>query len=449
MGYGQRQFDMRLINKVLLFTAAMAVSSSLKAQGGSGQNFSQSPYSNFGVGEWTGMNFTQAGANMHTFSGAYSHSLTNPATLGNLRYAAFNMGVASRGMQYLSLGYPTWTYDKRIKLEDSAGKKTYKSTPYGILSAISLSPLTTVGYRYAFENNEPFLNRTTHTGSGGLNNLQWSHAGRLGKNWNLGYSVGHIFGQLKDKSIFTMPDSLDLGGVEDSRSVIIKGMQQQVGFMWQGILDSNTHRLGASYTWYSNVNAERNRLTRSFEIGSSGGLIMRDTILNSVDQNGTVFIPASFGVGYQFQYRRKWSLALDYRYSDWGGFQAFFDPATKYAFRQDYGLTFTLNPSDEKARNERKMPVPVRLGGVWSETQQVFTSAGQEVQIGEFKAFAGFGIPVIRRYYDNSVITSVMHVQAQYLQRGSLQTGLAQERYFQLNLGFQLGDKWFQRRKFD
>jgi hypothetical protein len=95
------------------------------------------------------------------------------------------------------------------------------------------------------------------------------------------------------------------------------------------------------------------------------------------------------------------------------------------------------------------MPVPVRLGGVWSETQQVFTSAGQEVQIGEFKAFAGFGIPMIRRYYDNSVITSVMHIQAQYLQRGSLQTGLAQERYFQLNLGFQLGDKWFQRRKFD
>jgi hypothetical protein len=47
------------------------------------------------------------------------------------------------------------------------------------------------------------------------------------------------------------------------------------------------------------------------------------------------------------------------------------------------------------------------------------------------------------------VITSVMHIQAQYLQRGSLQTGLAQERYFQLSLGFQLGDKWFQRRKFD
>ena len=207
MGYGQRPFEMRLINKVLLFSAAMAVSSSLKAQGGSCQNFTQSPYSNFGVGEWTGMNFTQAGANMHTFSGAYSHSLTNPATLGNLRYAAFNMGVAYRGgdvqteagerqtfngggMQYLSLGYPTWTYDKRTKLEDSAGKKTYKSTPYGILSAISLSPLTTVGYRYAFENNEPFLNRTTHTGSGGLNNLQWSHAGHLGKHVNLGYSVG-------------------------------------------------------------------------------------------------------------------------------------------------------------------------------------------------------------------------------------------------------------------
>ncbi len=466
MGYGQRPFEMRLINKVLLFTAAMAVSSSLKAQGGSGQNFTQSPYSNFGVGEWTGMNFTQAGANMHTFSGAYSHSLTNPATLGNLRYAAFNMGVAYRGgdvqteagerqtfngggMQYLSLGYPTWTYDKRTKLEDSAGKKTYKSTPYGILSAISLSPLTTVGYRYAFENNEPFLNRTTHTGSGGLNNLQWSHAGHLGKHVNLGYSVGRIFGQLRDNSLFTVPDSFDLGAIQDTRSVVIKGMQQQVGFLLQGNLDSNTHSLGASYTWYSNVNAERSRLTRSYDLSSSGGLILRDTILRSVDQNGTVTIPASFGVGYQFQYRRKWSLALDYRYSDWGGFQAFFDPATKYAVRQDYGLTFTLNPSDEKARNERKMPVPVRLGGVWSETQQVFTSAGQEVQIGEFKAFAGFGIPMIRRYYDNSVITSVLHVQAQYLQRGSLQTGLAQERYFQLNLGFQLGDKWFQRRKFD
>lgn len=452
--------------KLLLITAATAVSSHAFAQGGSGQNFTQSPYSNYGIGEWMGMNFVQAGSNQHTFSGVYSHSLTNPATLGNLRYAAFNMGVAYRGgdvqtdanerqtfngggMQYLSLAYPTWTYEKRTRLSDSLGKKQFRTTPYGILSAITLSPLTTVGYRYAFESETPFLNRTTHTGSGGVNNLQWSHAARLGKHGSLGYSVGHLFGQLRDRSLFTVPDSFDLGAIEDARTVVIRGTQQQAGFLLSGVLDSNTHSLGGSYTWYSGVEAERSRLTRSYDLSSSGGLILRDTILSSLDQSGTVALPASFGMGYQFLYRRAWSVALDYRYSDWGGFQAFFDPAKSYATRVDYGFTFTLHPMDEKARNERKMPIPLRLGGVYSQTQQVFTSAGQQVQIPEYKAFASFGIPMVRRYYDNSVITSLMHVQAQYLQRGSLQSGLAQERYFQLSLGFQLGDKWFQRRKFD
>jgi hypothetical protein len=70
-------------------------------------------------------------------------------------------------------------------------------------------------------------------------------------------------------------------------------------------------------------------------------------------------------------------------------------------------------------------------------------------QIVQQRAFVGFGIPIVRRYYDNTVLSSVVHLQVDYIQRGLATDGLAKEQFINVSLGLQLGDMWFQRRKFD
>jgi hypothetical protein len=94
---------------------------------------------------------------------------------------------------------------------------------------------------------------------------------------------------------------------------------------------------------------------------------------------------------------------------------------------------------------------PVRVGGVLSETQYSFVNSSGTAtnQIVQQRAFVGFGIPIVRRYYDNTVLSSVVHLQVDYIQRGLATDGLAKEQFINVSLGLQLGDMWFQRRKFD
>jgi len=86
-----------------------------------------------------------------------------------------------------------------------------------------------------------------------------------------------------------------------------------------------------------------------------------------------------------------------------------------------------------------------------SETQYSFVNASGSAsnQIVQQRAFVGFGIPIVRRYYDNTVLSSVVHLQVDYIQRGLATDGLAKEQFINVSLGLQLGDMWFQRRKFD
>ncbi len=437
---------------------------SLQAQG-SGQNTTRSPFSNYGFGEWTQSNFLQSNTAMHTHSGYYSYSLYNPATVGSIRYTTLDIagnykdglvksGDAGQsftggGLNYLSLAMPVWKHiQKKVIGYDSAKKsKIFRYIPHGAATSLVLKPMTTVGYQYFIDNPSPIPNRTAHTGSGGVNVFQWNTGFRFGNHFQVGYGLGYLFGTLKDNTLFSIIDSLQLGLVEDARTVVVRGVQQQVGFLTSFKIDSTYHKFGGSYEFYSGTDAAENRLARSLEY-SSGYTSIRDTILNEVNGARAFSMPTSYGLGYGFQFRRLFSLSLDYRKQVWSS-NPFFDTKGKYTDRTDYGVSLVFNPSDEKSAAERKMKMPIRFGYMFSNTQQIFNSAGSDHQIQEQRFSFGFGLPLIQRYYDNSVITNMVNVNIQYLQRGVEGTNLPKEQYIVVGLGLQLGDIWFAKRKYD
>jgi hypothetical protein len=456
--------------KKIVFLLALGVTVCLNAQT-SGQNYTLSPYSNFGLGELIQPNFVQAGAASQTYNGAYSYSLLNPATLGNLRYATLDFGMNGRfgriqsgnetqsfnggSFSYISMAFNNYRTEKRRPYETQVNGKTvkkYKTIPFAWNTGIALYPSTSMGYNYSFESAEPFKNRTSHVGSGGVNMLELAQSVKLGRVVQLGYSGGYMFGQLKDNAVFSFPDTIGLQFVEDERVVDIKGIQHRVGMLLTLEKDSAAHSLGFSYGFHTGMQANRFRTARTLELVSSGSvsrLLVVDTVLDEQSGKKPFTMPASFGVGYQFRFRRSMSVAIDYRKTLWGNYSAFFNPGGTLAHRSDYGLSLTLNPMDEKTPGKKRMRPPVRMGVAMAETQNVLTSAGTPYTVGEQRAFIGFGIPLSRRYYDNRSLRSIVHLQADYITRGKSTAGLAREEYLVFSLSMNLGDIWFQRRKFD
>jgi len=85
-------------------------------------------------------------------------------------------------------------------------------------------------------------------------------------------------------------------------------------------------------------------------------------------------------------------------------------------------------------------------------TQNRFETTTGTLQLQERAYTLGVGIPVSRRYFDNTYLRSQLQITLEYLDRGGINAanaGLAREQYLRLILGVSLGDVWFDRNKYN
>ena len=100
-------------------------------------------------------------------------------------------------------------------------------------------------------------------------------------------------------------------------------------------------------------------------------------------------------------------------------------------------------------RNRNRAPIEWRFGYRSVQTQNQFIGTGGPIAVRETAYTLGAGIPISRRYFDNSIIRSQLHLNLEYIERGNMESGLARERYLRLKLGVTLGDVWFDRNKYN
>lgn len=179
-----------------------------------------------------------------------------------------------------------------------------------------------------------------------------------------------------------------------------------------------------------------------------GATRVLDTIINEQGVTKSISMPASFGVGYSFRYRRSFMLALDWRTQLWSQYKGM-NNTDVFRDRNDYSVTLFINPMDLKAPNEKKMKVPVRLSYGLSESQIMVQQGADLYGLQEQRYGLGFGIPIIRRYFDNSVLTNVIQINVQYMTRATKGGNFPREQFITVGVGVQLGDIWFAKRKYD
>jgi hypothetical protein len=109
--------------------------------------------------------------------------------------------------------------------------------------------------------------------------------------------------------------------------------------------------------------------------------------------------------------------SVDWRRQSWSGYSAYFDNFNQYRDRDEMTIGLIFNPMDEKLSNEKHMKIPVRFSVGRANSQIQLTQNNTNYGVMEDRVSIGFGIPMIRRYYDNSVITNMLNIQFSYLNR--------------------------------
>ncbi len=437
------------------------------------QNTTQSPYSNFGIGELGGGEYSQitaVGGLSQTAGSRYQNSALNPATLGVLRYSSLDFGfhgstgkitaqdkrrdVNTGGFSYLNMAFPT--LNKNIltgTYKDSTGKTRPKLLKLNMGTAFGLAPVSAVGFNYSLTDSTILRHDVYHNGGGGLNRFYLAHAIQIANRVSIGYQAAYIFGQLRDFSVFNLNDSGYFMRFEDQRSIQLSGWQHRLGVHLNFRTGPLNHLFGASMLWNRNTTGTQSRLVRTYSSGFGGFPSYRDTILSNVSQKGSITLPNGFSAGYSLERPGKWRIGAEYREEQWNNFNAFYT-SSRFSTRSTWGVGLNINPeaAARKIGARNRVPVEWRMGFRNTQTQNLFNTATGTVQIEERAYTIGVGIPVSRRYFDNSFVRSQLNLTLEYQDRGgksASNNGLAREQYLRLILGVSLGDVWFDRNKYN
>lgn len=408
---------------------------------------SVSPYSRVGMGELAPLNFTRAlgmgGANMGMPS-SLNIDLSNPASYTDLRLTTFEAGLeysflnqsqvapdltvnnSRSGFRFLTIGVPLTDW-----WASTAGLKPYSYKGYDISTQRVLLADSSVSIRDNFN------------GSGGLNQVFWGNAFKIGESFSLGFNANYLFGSLMDvRSVNFLDDNyFDTREENETR---VQGLTFDYGARYQYDFSNKYIGLGLSFTNSMDLNSNLSQ----FRYTVKDGLAL-DSLTGTVNRESDYTMPSEFRAGVSFGkrhpqiYNPAWAINLDYEayqgseFEDAQGARPYRD-----AYRVQFGALMIPRFSFESLERSTgyMANVEYRLGAYFEETPLVVNGVG----IRDYGITFGVGLPVSpRNLAPGEVKVSSVNLGFIYGRRGSLDQGLIQEEYYSIYLGISLSDKWF------
>jgi len=274
-----------------------------------------SPYSIIGIGDiqskdygkFFGMSSTSIGVQNATYV-----NLSNPASLVSLEPNMFNLdfNVRLRSSQFKYPGADTFTSSysdaqlERFTVTFRPGKT------WGL--SFGLKPFSSSYYNMAevlnFGNGTNSNILRTVTGTGGINQVFIANSFRINKNFSAGLTSSFLFGSLKRTTSYIYPQ---IGiNIQRNEFQVLKGFQFQAGLQYTGkITEGLRQTVGLTI---SNPSTLKGRYEMEYT--------NVDSSLNPTIKNNQSFkIPLQFGAGYSLVVKDVFTIAADYRYSDWNG----------------------------------------------------------------------------------------------------------------------------------
>lgn len=434
------------------------------------QSSTSSPYSRYGVGEIHGSGFASNSAIGGTGIAVQNDSITpffinniNPASYTSLKITVFEAGILSNTSNFksttnnqvknnTSLGYISFGIPFTKWWGGSFGIMPYSNVGYKISDQQILDSIGTVDYLYE--------------GSGGINKLYWGNAFRI-KNFSAGVNASYLFGTLNyaKRDIFTSTNYLNTRvnkstvlndvyldyGMQHTfkidslrRKIIVKNDSVNVISRKKQDIEDVKITLGATFALQSDISAKSSTLAETYLLSSvTSNEIVKDTLQNTIDQEGFVSLPLSFGAGIAIKKGYRWMIAGDYLVQKWSNYAAFGqNPGLKNSMKISLGAQFV----PAKSANFQ--------GGYWKKVQyrmgikyyQTYLEL-QNTQLNEYSVGFGLGMPVGRIKMLQQY--SMVNLSFELGQRGTTEKNLVKEQFAKVTLGFTINDRWFLKPKID
>lgn len=420
--------DKQQIITNLLFFCLFFLHVSLPAQ-----NRINMPYSIYGLGEIRFNHYYQ-NMGMAGLSQAYRSNMSindvNPASYTAIDTTSFVFDATmvthfygqktselTQYSDYISLGNISMGFPITRYWAVGAGIKPYSLMGYNIRDKDTLDLAGGVNYFYE--------------GSGGLSQLFLGTAIQPVRGLSLGLNASYIFGDL----------SHDASVVSDSAGVYItnrrltdraNGWTLGFGLQYRLELRENRHiTFGATYGQQSDIKSSSFETLRRRMPGS----VQFDTIAHYELKDSRISLPQYLGAGFHARFNQNWAGGADFQWQNWENFShAENNPGFNNSYQFAAGIHFTPTVETYSGFLYR-----MQYFAGFRLSQSYINHDNKNLD--EFGISFGTFIPVRRPF-------SGIKLGFEYSQRGSTDDHYMQESFYRINIGINIYERWFLRRRF-
>jgi hypothetical protein len=427
------------------------------------------PYTIIGLGNIYTPNFAAVSAMpglSATYHNRYRSNIVNPASGGWLDYVTFEAGgfyqfkqmvapdasdnVHLGNLSYLSLGIPLHNQFNKFNQRKDERK------PYVLAMNLSLTPYSLTGYDLEnIDSTNTDVGRvlSTFEGNGGTYKFLWNNSFRY-RNLAVGGGIGYLFGKQSREHWDYFNDYDDEFRNRFIDEVSVGGFIWNAGLLYEYVLPQKKEydekgreirkpktRISLGAYGHSKYKANTTTDLRYERRQTLGGFVNVDTLRISSNEEGSMTLPAEFGVGIALSKDFKWRIGVDYSTTKWTGYEnenslGELGDETRIALGAEFIPDVTSLNYGPRIR--------YRLGGFYRVDPRSVSDNGQF----SHKAVTfGVGLP-LKSPESNKTLVSFVDIGLEVGRYGD--PDFVKETYFKLNLGFSLNDnRWFLKRKYN
>jgi len=391
------------------------------------QSISSSPYSLYGVGSLYDSDFgiiPSIGSSGIALPSVTFINNLNPSSLGYLPQSHFMFDIGGKAIAttYQSASRS----ESRNNFQFSHIAFAFPVTKNSGFS-VALRPYSSATFKISnlklpIENSQEDYYLTA-TGSGGLNNFDFSYGYRFGKKVSVGVSASLLFGNTIDDRSFLITNTV----TTIHKKTDYNGLRATIGAQYK--IDS-TLTIGSTFKIPSQIKASKVQTVQT----------IADEVVTTIESDlvsdiNDYYMPLEIGLGVSKRFKNNLNMTLDYEKSLWNETNQS-ELYGNFVNQDRFALGFTYS-----ARKN--------IRTYWDRVQYAaganFDTGYLEVdgkRINNAAISIGLSLPIENTY-------SAFNISYSYGQRGRISDNLIKENYHKISLNLSLDGIWFLKRKIE
>lgn len=436
-----------LKNNKVRFTAAF-ISLITISQLVTAQSFN-SPYSLYGIGELSHLQFTRhmgmGGVSLSLYDNT-GFSLNNPASYANLDYTTLDADIR--------YNYRTFTFREQSSYtSDLSLGNVVLGLPISNRSgiAIGLTPFSEVSYRLRYTGVQDDIPRhDIFEGHGSFSKFFAGFGTEVFKNLSIGGNISYLFGKARHSHLLAFPDTLNMLNLSKTSNSNMGDLVFDAGIQHHIYLtDTSRQRLrqiiswGAKYDFGTNVRTTEDNFVFAYTFQ------VRDTLEAQTGNVFQTYLPMGAGLGVSYSSLdsangRSFTIGADAYYRKWTDFSRSDKPNDSLNDYLSLALGFAYSPA--QTTSQSFLSAATYRGGI-KYAKPSFVTAGEPLT--QFSVFVGTSLPLKKAPAERQALSTLdLGIEAGW--RGNSDNNDINETFINVQLGLRFASgRWFKQSKID